>query len=164
MIAKEIVCIHCKAELELDDNERNKGEFICPECNYTVTEDNLKEFKSKKRKFKIGGFFLLLSAPTVLSIPYGDPTTPTLYSMIIAFWIFYGGIMGLSGKSVPIFFGFISIVMPIIGLFLAYIAPSHSFTRGALLLFCTPGLVLSTAALYFTSQGKVAIIINNVAV
>ena len=155
MLPKEIVCFHCKAELELDDIERSKGEFICPECNYAVTEDNLRQFYSKKRKRKIGAFFLLLYAPTVLSIPYGDPTRPTLYSIIIAVWIFYDGIIGLFGKSVPIFFSLIYIAMPIIGLILAFIAPSHSFTRVSLLLFCTPGLLLSCAAFYFTSKGKI---------
>ena len=88
----------------------------------------------------------------MLSIPRGDPTVPTLYSLIGALIILYGGFKGLSGRSVPNFC-FTSILMAIIGLFLAYIAPPHTVTRVGLLLFCVPGLLLSSAALYFTSQG-----------
>ena len=38
-VPKEIFCSNCGKELELDEKERIKGEFVCPNCNYIHRED-----------------------------------------------------------------------------------------------------------------------------
>ena len=49
LLPEEIECPHCGTNLELDDEERFKANFICPQCNKEITaKDFLRLLSGRK--------------------------------------------------------------------------------------------------------------------